>query len=209
MDNVIETKEYNGVRLRIFQDEVGDCNPREWDNLGTIICFHNDYVLGDKNDISKSNFNSWNELGDFLIEEKKAVVIFPIRIYEHSGISISITNEYPYNDRWDSGQIGFIYCDRETILKEYNIKSITQKTIEKVKECLRAEIETYNQYLTGEVFGYVLDKKVICDKCSNIEYEHIDSCWGYYGNDFKKNGLSDNITDYEKFINKEEVVEQI
>ena len=37
---------YKGYIIKIFQDEMAE-NPREWDNLGTMVCFHPDYNLGD------------------------------------------------------------------------------------------------------------------------------------------------------------------
>jgi hypothetical protein len=37
---------------------------------------------------------------------------------------------------------------------------------------MRSEVETYDQYLTGHVFGYIVE---------NGEGEQLDSCWGYFG----------------------------
>ncbi|HUX02457.1 MAG TPA: hypothetical protein VMY35_15960, partial [Phycisphaerae bacterium] len=41
--------------------------------------------------------------------------------------------------------------------------------------CLRAEVSTYDDYLTGQVFGYVVE-----DEDGN----DLDSCWGFYGEDY-------------------------
>ncbi len=38
-------------RLKIYQDDNTD-SPRSWDNLGTMICFHRRYNLGDKHNYS-------------------------------------------------------------------------------------------------------------------------------------------------------------
>lgn len=61
------------------------------------------------------------------------------------------------------------------MLKEYGGKIVTQKLKERVTEYLKGEVETYDQYLTGDVYGY----KVF--KVENGEEEELDSCWGFYG----------------------------
>lgn len=42
----IETIDYRGVRIEILPDP-DPCNPREDENLGTMICWHRRYKLGD------------------------------------------------------------------------------------------------------------------------------------------------------------------
>ena len=63
-------------------------------------------------------------------------------------------------------------------------------------------METYDLYLTDEVYGYILIKKVIkqekCPHCGEVirEYEdeeEVDSCWGFYGDCLEENGILDNI----------------
>ncbi len=61
---------------------------------------------------------------------------------------------------------------------------IMKKMLDKVKSYLLAEVEVYDQYLRGEVFGFTLE---------DIEGNEIDSCWGFFGSDFQENGLLDNI----------------
>jgi hypothetical protein len=66
------------------------------------------------------------------------------------------------------------------VRKEYNVKRITKDIVEKVRKVLKGEVETYDQYLTGEVYGYRISKVEVCDKgCEHKE--EVDSCWGYYG----------------------------
>jgi hypothetical protein len=63
-------------------------------------------------------------------------------------------------------------------------------------------METYDQYLRGDVYGFVLTKTVKqqdkCPHCGEIirEYEveeEDDSCWGFYGDCLEENGILDNI----------------
>ena len=39
----------NGYCLQVYRDEFAE-NPREWDNLGKIVCWHRRYNLGDQHE---------------------------------------------------------------------------------------------------------------------------------------------------------------
>lgn len=44
----LETIEYKGHKIKVYQDEDAE-NPRsEWDNFGHMVCWHGRYVLGDE-----------------------------------------------------------------------------------------------------------------------------------------------------------------
>lgn len=96
-------------------------------------------------------------------------VILPLYLYDHSGITISCSNAYPYNDRWDAGQVGWIYASHKDVEKEYG--NVNQETIERAKNTLVAETKTYDYYLQGECYGYIIEK----------DGAEVDSCWGYLG----------------------------
>jgi hypothetical protein len=147
--------------IKVFQD-VDAQSPREDDNLGTMTCFHRKYSLGDKHNFSVDEFKD-----EWLPENKKNLIILPLFLYDHGGITMSIGS---FNDRWDSGQIGFIYVTKEKIREEYGWKRLTPKRIDRIKEYLKGEVEEYDQYLTGDIFGFKIEGPY-CE----------DSCWGYYG----------------------------
>lgn len=166
----IETIEMNGFEIKIFQDDDA-MNPRtKWGNMGKMVCFHRRYDLGDKG----HHYNYPEELQAFL-DESKAIYL-PLYLLDHSGLSM---NTGGFNCPWDSGQVGVIYVTRETIVKEYG--KDTKKNREKALKYLQAEVETYNRYLQGDVYGYSVEKVNTCDKCGNCESESVDSCWGFYG----------------------------
>ena len=52
MKNIIENEKY---KLEIF-DDLNPCSPREFDNLGTMVCFHRRYNLGDETELKSSDF---------------------------------------------------------------------------------------------------------------------------------------------------------
>ena len=173
----METIRKGNYELEILQDESPE-SPREWENLGTMICFHRRYNLGDKNDIIDFNdYTSWNEQLEWIEKNIKPCVILPLYLYDHSGITMTTS---PFSCRWDSGQVGWIFVTKEQVRKEYNVKRITQDIVEKVTKVLEGEVETYDQYISGEVYGYRVSKIEVCDKgCEHKE--EVDSCWGYYG----------------------------
>lgn len=171
MDTLVETLDLGKLRAEIHYDEMG-FSPREDDNLGIMACFHRRYDLGDEVDIDHNDFNSWDEMEDWIIRNKDVGVILPLYLYDHSGITISTGS---FGCPWDSGQIGFIYATKEQIRKEFNCKLVTKKIREKVEKILLGEVETYDLYVRGEVYGYK-----VFDKESN---EEVDSCWGYLGYD--------------------------
>ncbi len=181
----VEEKEVNTYKIKIFVDN-NPSNPRlEWDNLGHMVCFHKRYNLGDKdnNQYKTFDYNSWDEMEKAIIKEEKAYIILPLYLYDHSGITISIS---PFSCPLDSGQVGFIYVTKEDILKEFCCKNITKEIKEKAKNILIDEVKIYNMYLTGEVYGYTIE-----DSGSDL----IDSCWDFYDTPEKI------IKDCEKIIN--------
>lgn len=166
--------------LKIYQDSDTE-NPRTaWDNLGKMICFHRRYDLGDEHNISPDNYESFDDMIQDVVGDG---VHLPLYLYDHGGITMSTGS---FGCRWDSGQVGFIYMTKQDIIKEYGNDS--KETREIVLKVLKGEVKTYDQYLTGDVYGFNL---VELQKC-NLGCEHeeiIDSCWGFYGSDHEASGL--------------------
>jgi len=196
-------------KLKIKQDESSD-SPRDWDNLGTMVCWHNRYNLGDEK--RRDDVNEWlrelacsldPSLEERLLSENKVsdlvtavidkhTVMLPLYLYDHGGLTM---NTGGFSCPWDSGQVGYIYATRDTIMKEFSAKKLTKKLRDKVVGILRSEVEIYSQYLEGDVYGYVIyeiDEPCDCDPepwndyppcncCDNAEV--VDSCWGFYGSD--------------------------
>lgn len=166
----MEYKLSNGKKLEIIDDNSPE-NPRNWDNMGTMVCFHRRYDLGDEHNYDHNDYSGWGEMERAIIKNEKPAVILPLYLYDHSGITISTS---PFSCPWDSGQIGFIFISKEKLKKEYGVKRVTNDLIKKAEKCLLGEVKTYDQYLTGEVYGYrVIDE----------EGNEVDSCWGYYGDE--------------------------
>tara|TARA_R100000995_G_scaffold84922_1_gene65897 strand:+ start:20295 stop:20861 length:567 start_codon:yes stop_codon:yes gene_type:complete len=166
MDTILETIEHKGYTIKIFVDHYAE-SPRKWDNLGTMVCQHRRYHLGDETEHRAQDYSGWQDLKKTL--QKNAAVILPIYMYDHSGQTVSTS---PFACPWDSGQIGYIYVDKQKAREAMQVKRLTKKTIEHVKNLLESEVKTYDVWITGSVLGYEI--------IDNQNDEQVDSCWGYY-----------------------------
>jgi hypothetical protein len=183
MDTPLETiAGTKGLLAHIYQqDDPSD--PREESNLGLMVCFHHRYRLGDPTTLNSNSFSGFAALEEHLVQDEDAVVILPLFLYDHGGQAISTQSwlgRAPHAG-WDSGQVGFIYVTRDALLREYGGKRVTLGMKERARKVLLSEVETYDQYLHGDVYGYSIVRKNTCPTCEHTEEESLDSCWGYYG----------------------------
>lgn len=169
-------KRIGNYLIEIKQDMSPE-SPREWDNLGKMICFHNRYSLGDKHDYNSDDYSGWDEQLKVISKNEDVCVILPIFMYEHSGITIKTT---PFGCPYDSGQVGWIFISKKKVRKEYSVKRINKKLKERITEYLIGEVKTYDQYLTGDIYGYEISKITKCD-LGHEHTEELDSCWGFFG----------------------------
>lgn len=170
----------DNVTIVITADSYPE-NPRDWDNLGTMAAFHQRYCLGDTDHgIDHRDYSSWDEMENAIIRANPGCVILPLYLYDHSGIRMNTSG---FNCPWDSGQVGFIFVSAKKIREYFAIKRVTKKVRERVIASLDGEVETYNQYLCGEVYGYRIE---------GGKYDG-DSCGGFFGSDAFANGMSDHI----------------
>lgn len=173
MENKIE---YKGFTIEIVQD-TDPFNPRtDYDHAGKMICFHKRYTLGDKHNLSLEEAQE--------LYARKDVIALPLFLLDHSGITIRTTS---FGDPWDSGQVGFIYMDYDTIKKEFDCKKVTQKIILQVYDRLRSEVKEYDDYLTGNVWGFIIEP--------GRGYEE-DSCFGFMGDPSYAVSEAKSVIDY-------------
>lgn len=166
MDTPYKEIDYKDMSIKIYVDYDAE-SPREWDNIGTIYSRHRDYNP-DKHRLDElwEQFYWWEnnenkELEDYL---NKFYYWLPIGCYEHGGITVWAGN--PRND-WDSGTFGVIAVRKEDARKEF-----PKQTKTKTLKYLEGEIKDLDMWYTNEVYGFVAEDE---------EGEHIDSCWGFFG----------------------------
>ena len=115
---------------------------------------------------------------------------------------------------WDSSVSGYILASKE----EFELEETARNASEGL-------IETWNQYLSGEVYGYIIEKpnttySISKEKFDRLkfendlatleqefdiedEWEEVDSCWGFYGQDAaidEAKSVIDRLTKNEKEI---------
>jgi hypothetical protein len=155
----------DNFEVKVWYDQEAE-NPREWDNLGTMICWHRQYDMGDSHSYSEprdllvSLILEYNDYSDEQLEKmsferlyeiiSKHYVLFPIYMYEHSGRTWSLS---PFSCNWDSGQVGFIYASKDKIRNEFSVKKVTKKIKEKTEEIFKGELSNYEKWAEGQVYG--------------------------------------------------------
>lgn len=178
---------YRGHEIEVWLEEYVDpiYNPRDWDNLGHMVYAHRNYQLGDEQ-LTTSQINHIRHLyGEgisgleaWAVEERDAEVILTLFLYDHSMQSISTRSFVgrAHHARWDSGPVGIIYATKEDILKEYSRKRMSKQLREKVEGVLRSEVEVFDSYIKGELYGFtILDP----------EGRELETMGGYLGDDFE------------------------
>ena len=164
--------EYNGYHINIYYDE-NPGSPREWSNLGTFYTAHLHYR-------PEKDFDKEFDIDEVFVDGRRGhfrksflreYIALNIYLYDHSGQSISSGS---FSCRWDSGWFGMVAVSVEAAKKEFGWDKITSYRRHKIKGYLQNEIDTYNEYLHGEVYGFQITS--VSD-----DSEVLDSCWGYFG----------------------------
>lgn len=138
-------------------------NPRkEWDNGTIMVHWHRRYDLGDKQ-VEPCTAEELKE--EYLERGDPILAILPLYLYDHSGLSVSTD---AFSCMWDSGQVGWVFTT------ESKAKEMGWDTIEKpeYEEYIKREVKSYNDCLTGQVFGYEVVGK---------DGDVLESCWGFVG----------------------------
>lgn len=160
----IEVIDYKNHVIKIYPDE-DPMNPREWDNLGIMVCFHSRYDLGDLH----TNYTIKDVKR---IANSKKYISLPVYLYDHSGLTMNTSG---FSCRWDSGQVGFIFVSKEKVRKEYGWKAISRKRHRKILQILINEVSTYSLYLEGGFVGFDIE---------DGEGKSVDGCWGFDDQDY-------------------------
>lgn len=141
-----------------------------------------------------------------LIEKLKwsnKVCFHLVHCYDHGGLSISLS---PYYDRWDSGIIGFAFCDVMALDEKGNFIG---------DNYIKEEIKVLDSYVSNEVYRFTLEEKIHkrieekCPCCGYVckvneydDYEFVDSCCNFYGLDWNKNGIAEYLYWLEEIENE-------
>jgi len=160
MNKAEETIFYKGHKIDIFYDEDYNDTPNDWDDSRLLIYDHRDFTIEVKGFDAQEIFEHWSSGHKTFPSGKRRYWLFPVYAYIHSGVSLSLSRGY---DRWDTSFKGFMLIER-------NIR--TCNTHDVAREQAEQTLKTWNEILTGQVYGYVV---------TDSEGNELDSCWGYIG----------------------------
>jgi len=139
---VIE-KTVSGYKAKYLTVDNDPMDPRtEFDNIGNMFCEHGRYNIGDKHNYVFGDFNSWDDFKARIENDYNVALIYPLFLYDHSGLRIRM---FPFNDRWDSGQVGFVFVTKE------KIKEVYGETEDLMEDVLRNSLEKAKTSIEGEV----------------------------------------------------------
>lgn len=164
----IRSIDHAGLRIDIFQDEDPQ-NPRDDCSIGTLYIRPNRYFGGDRKAEPPP---------------KDALVVLPISAYIHSGVTIWAGDRQSgppgTNCQWDSAHVGHIWITAEAARKDFGWKRITKARKAEAERILRQEVETFDRYLRGDVYGF----KIYSVTLDGERGEELDSLWGCFGLDY-------------------------
>lgn len=174
MSTIEREIDYKGMSIKIYYDSDAD-SPASWGNEDYFLCADYRHLY------LKDTPLSADECRNAMLDNKaflKGYYIFPVSIYDHSGIALSLGTSHG----WDYSNYCAFLC-----VKRMKGWSWAKRQAEKRASNL---VDTWNEYLSGEVYGFVSEDE---------DGEQIDSCWGFYGEDGIKEAIAEakDVIDYE------------
>ena len=159
----MEQLELNGVidprledwRLEVTRDDWSE-SPRNWDNLGQFLTRSNHYV--------ESELETALDFSDYTLDELEKALEKQGYICERVSVYIGAPC-----CRWDSGYIGLYVVNKQRAREWFNVKRISPRLKDKIKKFMIAEVNTFDNWINGNVFEFNLFKNG----------EHVDSCGGF------------------------------
>lgn len=169
MENVLRTYDLGKKKLIIYRDTEPPDPREEYDHFGTMYCWHRRVLLGDKHDIKEPSGLNPHDYPACL----------PLYLYEHSGMTMQTR---PFHCPFDSAQVGWIVAKAEDIKKQFG--SLSMEAIKQAETALESEVREYDCYLTGQVYGFVLEDE---------EGNQVDAVGSFYGENPLTNGMVDHL----------------
>lgn len=115
--------------------------------------------------------------------------IFGLEAYIHSGVALHLSGEVTIDMEWDVSQTGLVFISKEE-----------SKTRAKARKLAQGLLEEWNDYLSGNIYGYRIEKP---------NGEESGGCWGFY-DDYNTSGLIESAEDEIKtYMEEDKKLEKI
>ena len=179
MSDIIETIQYKGHEIEVFSDEDAE-SPNDWGNDEIFLVYdHRDFC------VKREGFDP-DDIFERMQDGKKTYDgywFFPVYAYIHSGVALSLGSNqflpYPFNDRWNVSFKGFALVKRARGAWWNENKAY---------EAAEGLIKTWNQYLSGEVYGYTSE---------------VGGCCGFYGDKGMAQMIKEAKDEIDLYINRQ------
>lgn len=170
INDPIETIQVGKFKVEIHQDDYCDSPEDHTDAPVYLVHFHRDFWNCNKSLPFKDadGFSDWLKGRD-----KERWKVYFVKAYIHGGVVLALDGSreslrWP-DQEWDVSRCGAVLIDTDR--QCWGESPVDWDALAK------GYVEEWNQYLSGDVYGYkVLDE----------DGEAVDSCWGYYGREYVK-----------------------
>lgn len=164
----IETKRIGKYKIEVVQDENAN-SPDYWGNDDAFVVYdHRQFSVSRKGFVPRDIFDHIQAGGKLY----DGYHVFVLYAYIHSGVVLSVGDHNFPDARWDVSSTGFVLVKRQKGWSWRKAKAL---------EVAKSITEEWNQYLSGDVYGYKIYDMTDVIEEDEDEGEMVESCWGFYG----------------------------
>jgi hypothetical protein len=159
MDKPVHTEGLRGYTIKLFTDHDTTSPSESADKHAFLVYGHRDFTV---------NGPSKERAQDVHRDKKKWAKthhVHEVYAYIHSGVRLGLSTAGMVDVQWDVSMCGYLLITKD------------KSEIPRPDEYAQSMIDEWNQYLSGDVYGYVI---------ADGNGEHVDSCWGFFGFDYAK-----------------------
>ncbi len=147
--------EAHGLTVKIYNDDDPQ-SPDEWgDNNLFLVADNRDFTVAAP---SKTEVNT--DVAKAIEHYGKTHHVLPLEAYIHGGIMLYLSGGATVDRQWDVSQLGAVF-----------VAKTEADTEAEARKLALGLIEEWNNYLSGNVWGYTIEK----------DGDTLDSCWGFSG----------------------------
>lgn len=187
------TTDKGTYRVRLEQDDTPE-SPRDFDsNAGIIVAKSRGYCVPQEGD-HVADILEWMDNGEEFPE-----IAYRLRWIADAAVVLPIYSTHDgvlhVGDANDNGEhLAGVTYDDATVTREERAVDPTWNP----EQALRVDVEEYNRWTTGEVYGYIVERQIpTCDHCGcEARWEVEESVWGHIGTDYAEQAAREALSDF-------------